>query len=93
MTTLQFENKTVQDLYNFANSNEFAKLDIANEMRDHILPFIKAVVEDKSAYEEAVNKWEEFRTVKEHLETDKLTFNDLDKETSMCTSLWFYIYH
>ena len=93
MTTLQFENETAQALYNFANSNEFAKLELANDMRDHALPFIKAVVEDQSAYEEANSKWQEFRTVKEHVETQKLTFNNLDLETSMCASLWFYIYH
>ena len=93
MTTLQFENATAQALYNFANSNEFAKLTLAHEMRDHALPFIKAVVEDQSAYDEVTNKWQEFRTVKEHLETQKVTFNNLDLETSMCTSLWFYIYH
>jgi hypothetical protein len=93
MTTLQFENKTAQALYNFANSNEFAKLELVNDMRDHALPFIKAVVEDQSAYEESVSKWQEFRTIKEHLDTQTVTFKKLDLETSMCASLWFYIYH
>jgi hypothetical protein len=93
MTTLQFENETAQALYNFANSNEFAKLERVDDMRDNVLPFIKAVVEDQSAYEESVSKWQEFRTIKEHVETQKLAFNDVDLETSMCASLWFYIYH
>jgi hypothetical protein len=93
MANIVFENETAQALYNFANSNKFAKLELLNDMRDHALPFIKAVVEDQSAYEEANSKWQEFRTVKEHLENQKLTFEKLDIETSMCASLWFYIYH
>jgi len=93
MMTLQFENETAQALYNFANSNEFAKLELVNDMRDHALPFIKAVIENQPAYEESVSKWQEFRTIKEHLDTQTVTFKKLDLETSMCASLWFYIYH
>jgi hypothetical protein len=93
MASLVFENTTVQELYNRAHSNEFAKLERANDMRDYVLPFIQAVITDKKAYEEAISKWFEFRTIKQQLETEIPSFKKLDLNTSMCTSLWFYIYH
>jgi hypothetical protein len=93
MASLVFENTTVQELYNRAHSDEFAKLERANDMREFVLPFITAVVDDKQAYSEAISKWSEFRAVKDHLEKEQPTIQGLDLNTSMCTSLWFYIYH
>jgi hypothetical protein len=93
MSSLVFVHEAAQALYNKANSNEFANLQVPNDMRDYIQPFINAVIENKLAYEETVTKWWQFSTVKKHLDTEKPQIENLDLNTSMCTSLWMYIYH
>lgn len=93
MSNPVFEFQAVQDLYNKATSQEFADLLVPNAIRNYILPFINAVTEDKSAYEEAITNWGPFCTIKKHLDTQKPDIEGLDLNTSMCTSLWFFIYH
>lgn len=93
MSSLVFEHQSVQDLYKKATSKEFANLVVPNAIRNYILPSINAVTENKSAYEETVTKWWQFSTVKKHLDTEKPQIENLDLNTSMCTSLWMYIYH
>jgi hypothetical protein len=62
-------------------------------MRDYILPYVKAVIEDSAAYSEGVNKWDIFSKVTEQLKTKEPVFENKDLETSVCMSLWFYVYH
>ena len=93
MTDIVFEHAAAQALYDNANSQAFADLLVPNEMRDFILPYVQSVIQDQEAYAEASSKWHEFRTVDEQLKTEKPMIVTLDLNTSICTSLWLYIYH
>jgi hypothetical protein len=93
MSSLVFEHQSVQDLYKKATSKEFANLVVPNAIRNYILPSINAVTENKSACQEALHKWGPFYTVMNHLQSQQPVIQGLDLNTSMCTSLWFFIYH
>ena len=93
MSSIVFEHATAQNLYDNANSHAFGCTTTTNGIRDFIIPYVKAVIQDKDAYSELLSKWSSFKTVDQHLKTERSSFEKLDFETSMCTSLWFYIYH
>lgn len=93
MTDIVFEHAAAKALYDNANSQAFADLLVPNEMRDFILPYVQSVIQDQTAYAEASSKWHEFRTVDEQLKTETPMIETLDLNTSICTSLWLYIYH
>lgn len=87
-----FNNKLVQDLYDFANSNEVARLRHTDEIRHALLPYITPIINDPVAYSEATT-WYPFSGVKNHIETGKKEFKLLDPLTSMCVGVYFCIYH
>jgi hypothetical protein len=93
MTSIVFENLAVQDLYNNTYSETFAKLENVDEIRDYILPYVQAVIQDPSAYSEATSTWEIFSNVAEQLKIETPVFEKLDLNTSVCISLWFFVYH
>ena len=87
-----FRNKHVQDLHDLVNSYRVANLRTADDIRGALLPYITPIINDPVAYSEATS-WSAFYGVKKQIETGKKEFKLLDPLTSMCVSLYFYIYH
>jgi hypothetical protein len=87
-----FNNRLVQDLYNVVNSPQAARLRTTDEIRGAFLPYITPIINDLVAYAEATT-WHPFSGVKHHIETGEKEFKKLDPLTSMCVSIYFYIYH
>ncbi len=93
MTSIVFENAAAQALYDNANSQAFADIHVPNDMRDFIWPYLQNVIQDQAAYSEVISKWHEFCTVDQQVKSETPTLENLDLNTSICTSLWLYIYH
>jgi hypothetical protein len=87
-----FKNKLVQDLYDVVNSHQVARLRNTDEIRSALLRYITPIINDPVAYSEATI-WPAFYGVKHHIETGEKEFKKLDPLTSMCVSIYFYIYH
>jgi hypothetical protein len=87
-----FKNKLVQDLYDRAHSKQVAALKHTDTIKEALLPYITQVINDAVAYSEATT-WSEFRGVSHQVETGEKEFEKMDPITSMCFSLWMYIYH
>lgn len=87
-----FKNRLVQDLYDVVNSPQCARLRTTEEICGALLPYITPIINDPIAYSEAVT-WPAFYGVKHHIETGEKEFKKLDPLTSMCVSIYFYIYH
>ena len=66
---LSFNNPIVNQLYDIANSNLVAELKTPQDIEDILYPFIRAVIDDNIAYEEA-KKWSKFVSVIEHIENN-----------------------
>ena len=88
----QFNNDNLQELYNVANSNEFAACQRPIDMYHHIIVYIKAVLYDKDALEEAKN-WSQFRSISSQLNGERMFGSILDLDISLCFGLWMFIYH
>ena len=86
-----FNNPIVKQLYEIANSNLVAELRTPESIEDILYPHIRAIIDDKLAYEEA-KKWSEFDSVVKHVENNNIIFEKLNFNTSMCFSLYMYIY-
>ena len=93
MTKIVFEHAAAQALYDNTTSQAFASLEKPNDMRDYLLPYVNAIIQDQAAYSEAVSKWHEFSAVDDQLKTNKPKLETLDMNTSICTSLWLYVHH
>ena len=91
-TPTVFSNNHVLDLYNLAHSDEVANMKHVQDITNALLPYIKRVIADPSAYSEAKN-WSEFYYVVHQHETGELVFKLMDADSSMCFSLWMGIYH
>jgi hypothetical protein len=87
-----FNNKLVQDLYDVANSHQVARLRTTEEICYALLRYITPIINNPVAYAEATT-WYAFSGVKKHIETGEKEFKLLDPLTSMCVSIYFYIYH
>ncbi len=92
-THIAFNNIKVQTLYNLANSVPIAKLESTADIKNALLPYINDVINDSDAYLEAREKWTAFSSVVNHVEKQENTYVRMDYDTSMCFSLYMYIYH
>ncbi len=92
-THITFNNTKVQTLYNLANSSPVANLKNTTDIKNALLPYINDVINDTEAYLEAREKWDAFHSVVNHVEKQEITFTRMDYDTSMCFSLFMYIYH
>ncbi len=92
-TDITFNNTKVQKLYNLANSSPVAKLENTTDIKNALLPYINDVINDTEAYLEAREKWGAFYSVVKHVEKQENTYIRMDYDTSMCFSLYMYIYH
>ncbi len=92
-THITFNNIKVQTLYNLANSSPVAKLENTTDIKNVLLPYINDVINDTDAYLEAREKWNAFTSVINHVEKQEKTYIRMDYDTSMCISLYMYIYH
>lgn len=88
----EFKNQILQGLYDIANSQLVAKLETPEDIHAILYPFIRAVIDNPEALEEASN-WFPFTSVLQHLETDQPAFKLMPFEISMTFSLYMYIYH
>jgi hypothetical protein len=93
-TDITFKNIKVQTLYNLANSYPVAKLVNTTDIKNALLPYINDVINNSEAYLEAREKWDAFNySVVTHVEKQEITYVRMDYDTSMCFSLYMYIYH
>jgi hypothetical protein len=93
-TDITFKNTKVQKLYNLAHSRPVAQLKHTTDIKNALLPYINDVINDTDAYLEAREKWDMFNySVVTHVEKQETTYIRMDNETSMCFSLYMYIYH
>ncbi len=92
-TYITFNNTKVQTLYNVANSSPVAKLKNTADIKNALLPYINDVINDTGAYLEAREKWDAFIAVVNHVEKQEKTYIRMDYDTSICFSLYMYIYH
>ena len=91
-THITFKNTKVQTLYNVAHSGPVAQLKHTTDIKNALLPYINDVINDTDAYLEA-REWKEFYPVIEHVEHNINIYKLMDYETSMCFSLYMFIYH
>ncbi len=92
-TNLQFKNSKVQELYDLANSELVANLKNTNDIREALLPLIQEIVNNQEAYIEAKDKWYAFKGVSNHYDLNLKEFKQMDFESSVCFSLYMYMYH
>ena len=93
-TDITFKNTKVQKLYNLAHSGPVSQLKHTTDIKNALLPYINDVINDTDAYLEAREKWDMFNySVVTHVEKQETTYIRMDNETSMCFSLYMYIYH
>lgn len=89
---INIQSDSVKNLYNKIYSNEISQLKDVNEIKNHLHPYIQNVINDNKSYEEAI-KINEFKTLKTHIEDGKKEFDNLDFNTSIAMSIFFYAYH
>jgi hypothetical protein len=87
-----FQNEAVRELYDRAHSNICANLETATDIKNYLLPYVSAVATDPVAYEEAITH-NEFISIRSHTRDNVLGFKKMDMMTSLCFTIWMYIYH
>jgi hypothetical protein len=87
-----FINQKVQTMYNLCYTEPVAKLNSTNEITNIFLPGIQLILDDPDAYSEA-KTWDDFSGVIDQNENKTKLFPAMDFNSSMCFSLWVYIYH
>ena len=92
MNSIKFNNDKVQKLYDISHSDTVANLKNPTDIKNILLSLINDIIFDTDAYLEA-RKWKNFNAVIQHIENDNNIFNRMDFDTSICFSLWMYIYH
>jgi hypothetical protein len=90
--THTFNNNILQLLHEVANSKLVANLKTANEIRDILYPYVREVINDSSAYEESKTSYI-YKCISSHVESGIPEYKRMDFETSMCFTLYMYIYH
>jgi hypothetical protein len=88
----EFKNQILQGLYDIANSQIVADLKTPEDIHAILYPFIRAVIDNPEALEEA-SSWNHFMSILHHLETKEPTFILLPFDVSMSFALYMYIYH
>lgn len=91
-TNISFKNDSVQNLYNTLHSYEVSQLETVEEIKEILYPYVQKIIDDKNAYEEAIN-FNEFTSIKTHIEDGEKYFKNLDLETSLSFLLFLFIYH
>ncbi len=90
---LKFNNSKVQELYVLANSELVANLKNTNDIRELLFPLIQEIVNNPEAYTEAKDNWYAFKGVSNHYDLNLKEFKRMDFESSVCFSLYMYMYH
>jgi hypothetical protein len=89
---IKFNNQIVQSLYDAANSQVVSKLKTTEDIHAILYPFIRAVIDNPEALEEA-SSWSPFISVLEHLRIKEPMYKLMPFEVSMSFSLFMFIYH
>jgi hypothetical protein len=87
-----FINQKVQALYDLCYTEPIAKLNSTIEICNIFLPLVQLILDDPDAYNEA-KTWNDFYGVIEQNENKTKLYPAMDFNSSMCFSLWSYIYH
>ncbi len=90
--TKTFNNIILQRLHEVANSNLVANLKTPNDICDVIYPYVRAVIDDVNAYEESKTSYV-YKCISSHIESNIPYYKLMDFNTSMCFTLYMYIYH
>jgi len=93
VNNMKFDNECVQTLYDKIHSYEVSQLKTTNEIHNALIADILNVINNKDGYKEACTKWQAFVSISEHIVYNQSTFKQMDFYTSMCFTLWMYIYH
>jgi hypothetical protein len=88
----KFNNQILQGLYDIANSQVVANLKTPEDIYAILYPFIRAVIDNPEAFEEA-SSWSPFISVLEHLRIKEPMYKLMPFEVSMSFTLYMYIYH
>jgi hypothetical protein len=95
--TYNFKNQILMRLYETVNSSIVANIKTVDAIHAVLYPYIRAVIDDKEAYEEGISSgWQPFKAIKDHVEGYNTGYKDflrMDQNTSMSFSLFMYIYH
>jgi hypothetical protein len=87
-----FNNNILQMLHEVANSKLVANLKSPTEICDVLYPYVRAVIDDPDAYEES-KKFPIYKCISEHVQSGLPEYKRMGLETSMCFTLYMYIYH
>ncbi len=92
-STNSFNSEKITTLYNILHDKEFldnykTPISISNVL----YPYIESIINDPDAYNEA-KQWNSFASVVEHIEDNNIIFKNMDKNISMCFSLFMYEHH
>ena len=87
-----FKNNILQLLHEVLNSKLVANLKTPTDICNVIYPYVRAVIDDSSAYEESKTSYI-YKCISVHFESGIPEYKRMDLETSMCFTLYMYIYH
>jgi hypothetical protein len=88
-----FKNQTLMRLYETVNSKTVANLKCTDHIHSVLYPYIRAVIDDKEAYQEGLlSSWYPFRAISIHANGNK-EYERMNPEVSVSFSLYMYIYH
>ena len=87
-----FSFNALKQLDEVIKSSTVANLKTANDIHDVIYPYVRAVIDDVDAYEESKTSYI-YKCISLHIESGESVYNRMDLETSMCFTLYMYIYH
>jgi hypothetical protein len=87
-----FNNNILQLLHEVVTSRLVADLKTPTDICDVLYPYVRSVIDDENAYEESKKSYV-YKCISNHVESGLPEYKRMDFETSMCFTLYMYIYH
>ena len=88
---MHFSSNRLQSLYDIVNSDHVRQMKNTNDIKNALYEPIMAVLQNDAALDEARN-WKMFYSVIRHYEdVNYREYQLMDRETSMCMSLYMYV--
>jgi hypothetical protein len=88
----RFSSNILTQLNDIINSPIVANLKTPNDIRDVVYPYVRAVIDYASAYEESKTSYV-YKYIGEHIESNMPHYKLMDLNTSMCFTLYMCVYH